>query len=135
MHLIIMRIFSSTFEYLLSTTAHDVATRSKMSWFSTTLGRYQDVSFIGFIKCIAHIILMILILSLNVKFLPAFGRDESTSWVVVNPSIHALIQPWHLCLVPRLLSICILNSLRKWITFWMMLRFTLISIVLLSVML
>ena len=79
LHLIIMWVFLSTFKYLLSIATHDMTSRSKMSWLCSTLGRYQNISFICFIECVADIILMVLILSLNIKFLPAFGRDKSTS--------------------------------------------------------
>lgn len=136
LHLVILRVLFGTFKYLWSTTTHNVTSWSEMSWFISILRSDQDISFIGFIKCVAHIILMILILSLNIEFLPAIGRDESTRRVVIDASIHALIQSWHLCLVSRLLGVGIIrNSLRNWIAFRMMLRFSLISIVLLSVML
>ena len=80
LHLIILRVLFLAFQnLLLLIAADDMAAGSKVRRFGASLRGYQDVSFICLVESVAHIILMILILPLDIQFLPAFVWDEATS--------------------------------------------------------
>ena len=80
LHLIILWVLFLTFQNLLLLIgAHNVAAGPEVRRFGASLRGYQDVSFIGLVESVAHVILMILILPLDIQFLPALVWNEATS--------------------------------------------------------